>query len=63
MSVHKYALGCVYNCLFERINRHSGDGIDFNRDKIRVMLPYACRGLIIQICPLDFPTAERQVAQ
>lgn len=60
VSEYKHALDCVY---IWRNNRHSDDGIDFNRDEIRVMLPYACCGLIIQICPLEFPTAERQLAQ
>lgn len=64
VSVYKNALDLFISvCLFGRINRHSDDGIDFNRDEIRVMLPYTCWGLIIQICPLEFPTAERQLAQ
>lgn len=49
--------------LFGRIDRHGDDGADFIRDEIRVMLHYACCGLIILICPLEFPTSERQLAQ
>lgn len=49
--------------LFGRIDRHSDDGADFIRDEIRVMLHYACCGLIILICPLEFPTSERQLAR
>lgn len=63
VSVYKHAWDCVYVCLFGRINRHSDDGGDFIRDEIRVMLQYAYCGLIILICPLEFPTAERQLAQ
>lgn len=63
VCVYKHACDCVYVCLFGRINRHSDDGVDFIRDEIRVMLQYACCGLIILICPLEFPTAERQLAQ
>lgn len=64
VPVYKHAWDCVYVCLFGRINRrHSDDGVDFIRDKIRFMLQYACCGLIILICPLEFPTSERQLAQ
>lgn len=48
--------------LFGRIDRHRDDGADFIRDEIRVMLHHACCGLIILICPLEFPTSERQLA-
>lgn len=63
VSVYRHAWDCVYVCLFLRINRHSDDGDDFIRDEIRVMLHYACCGLIILICPLEFLTSERQLAQ
>lgn len=33
------------------------------RDEIRVMLQFTCCGLIIVICPLEFPYSERQLAQ
>lgn len=59
VSVYRHGWGCVYVGLF---GRHSDDGVDFIRDEIRVMLQYACCGLIILICPSEFRTAERQLA-
>lgn len=49
--------------LFVRINRHCDDGADFIRAEIRVTLHYACLGLIILICPLEFAALVRQLAQ
>lgn len=55
------ALDCAYALPFVTVNRHSDDGVDFIRDEIRFMLQYACCGLIILICLLEFSPALRQL--